>query len=57
MKKVGEKWEIMRFNGKIYRRKAELGEGFGAGCLNCDLWDLWIFGIRGWKGGRVAAAN
>ena len=31
------------FYGKIYRRKAELGEGFGSGCLNWDLWDLGIF--------------
>ena len=31
------------FYGKIYRRKAELGEGFGSGCLNRDLWDLGIF--------------
>ena len=45
------------FYGKIYGRKAELGEGFGSGCLNCDLWDLWIFGIRGWQGGRVAASK
>ena len=40
MKKVGEKWEIMRFMGKF------IGEGrisFGSGCLNRDLWDLGIF--------------
>ena len=31
------------FYGKIYGRKAELGEDFGSGCLNRDLWDLGIF--------------
>ena len=31
------------FYEEIYRRKAELGESFGSGCLNRDLWDLGIF--------------
>ena len=41
MKKLGKKREIMRFMGKFI---GELGD-VGAYCLNCDLWDLWIFRI------------
>ena len=34
------------FYGKIYRRKAELGEGFGSDCLNGNLGDWGFLGLE-----------